>query len=1751
MSTRGINPNASPRQVLAIIVSSLSVVTSLALTANPAPAAPPEKKTTTTTTAPTSGGGGGGTQSGPSPKLTAVAALSRHRALATYDRDLDPAALQVSTYAFYSTQAVNLPVTAVSKATNNQVFITTGPQEPVTYEVKQPKTPRPITFTGSTVGEPKLLSAKPVSNTQIILTFSEPMGAAALQPSSYQITVQGSTTTLAVNSVTLFGSTQKEVLLTTAPQQAVNYGLKVGDIQGASGTYIDPTATTVQLSGSTVPPGPMLLNATSGGDTSVVLTFDAPLASSATDSTLYTGTPNLFIQSAALQSENRQVVLTTSGQYQIDYSIDVNVTGADGNPVNPAFKSFSFKGSGAAISTERPKVVSAASTGNKSVTVQFSKPMADSTANSSRFAIVQTTVHPEVGTLAVSAAEFVDGARLSVRLTTSSQAEVTYQVTANNVTDLMGNPLADKTNVAGVVVDPTSFIFPGTPPTECPGNPPPGTVATNGTTLTGTGTTFKTTFKVGDTVRVAGETDRTISEIASDTRLTVSTAFSSSGSGFIYRVSCPDEPVNSDGDTLYDHEETRGWTVTISLANGETQVRQITSSPFNHDTDADGLTDDVERSLNIDPRDTDTDDDGLVDYAEFNEIYSDPTVQDTDGDGLYDGLEVNFFRTSAILNDTDGDQLLDGVEINLSNRNPRVADLPKPSLEIGSMSLGLDVRFVDTVGGEDTVVDSKTAIATLVQSDKKEFSNSDTATVEAGMKVGHKEELGLEVGSKGFHVAASFETSVESSYSGSYTANFTDTSTAETINSYEKSLTTTAQRTESASQSREIAAARMNLNVMLKSAGDIAFTIKNLQVTAHVQDPQNPDRLTPIGTLVPENEPDAGYNLGPLVPVRGPIVFKTDTLFPLLVEDLMLNPRGVVFRFANFDVTDEKGRNFAFTSQDVNDRTARLVIDYGSFDRDGDGQGDLSEIFRVAAGTGRRTVDTNGDGLIDASDRVMVFDPNGKHLGISLREALQATGLTEYKETEDPTNSLTQAQIDNSYSVIDVPELGERVFRVRRQQNGVAGERKGWQIITPTGIDPTLGLDDIVMTAGQSVSFAFVQDLDKDNLIGTVERINGCSDASQDSDSDGLDDRFEVMIGWTVDTDLGQSEARSRCVSKDTDNDGLLDGEESPAVIEKRDGLVRFDPGHGPRRRLATTFKVATVSEMVAIPACSPTVTTGCASPGDLANRPDGLYILTNNQPSLLASWVRLSSDLAGADEAAKLVREKLADPVTDPSNKDTDGDGLEDKHEATPHEVKLHGGSLSPLLITSAELFDTDLDTASDGLEERVGGDPTVRDLENFVDSDGDGLTNTEERQGWTVALEAESTLPARCDSACAGGVKSSRPVTSDPNIADTDGDGLNDGQEKNAVRPERFGSAGIDPRSKDTDNDGLTDFEEVKGFTLGTFGILVTDPGDADTDDDKRKDGAEVKQPITVRVVGESPRQVVSNPTVADADWDRLVDGDEALAGRPWKGTWSSTTAYVIDDVVSHLGTSYVAIAPSKDSAPPSEKWVLLSSKSGTDPNNHNTDGDNRSDFDEFGLKRNPLLPDLSVKVNFSRLNVTKDGEKEANGDTGDFQFAFDVVGPGGTTQAVRWVNGTSPNFSSTVAPKCDFDKLHTLCWADYEHEGQHYPVIHIVDGQTLVFPNGGVTVDTGSVSTTDMQPEDVRVSGYLYERDGTKHDLMDCEVNLPDPFGTAADGTGIVRGTDLQAGITAFSFHRKFNCPRDGSELDFTLMMSYTAT
>jgi hypothetical protein len=1637
-----------PRIFKLSIVALLLAIPSADLATNgsivaPAEAAPKAKRTPAPTQTPASTptpaatptpGDGGGTGAAARPLF--VTAPSIRHVVVTFDRAPDASAMLIGSYSIVAGKAA-LPIHAVARiGTTNAVVITTGPQASVRYTFKYGKFSD--RFVGSVNPEPALVGAEAVDPTHVVLIFSDPMAESAASAGLYQVrTAAAPGHLVGVVSAALGEDDPFQVVLTTATLAAsTDYVVEAGAAESQAGPYLDPAESTAEFNTDALVPrllsaepqgeeavlltfsqplaasaaNPALYSATpdhlvvnsatltsgntqvllatsphfagvaytitaSGvtdafgtplaadgdsatftglrvvlrlisaepqGEEAVLLTFNLPLAASAADPALYSATPShLAIESATLTNGNTQVLLGTTRHYAIEYTITASngVTAASGVALAADGDSATFTGL-TAISADRPRVVGAISTGNTGVVVHFSKPMADIVENPGRYAIVQENVNPEVGALGVVAAEFISDDRLSVQLTTRSQNEVTYKVTVSTVTDIFGNPMADREIVQGVLVDPTSFVFPGTPPT--------------------------------------GE-DR----------------------------------VDTDEDGLSDNEEVLGWVVTIRLADGGTTSRQVTGSPDSDDTDQDGLGDATEKSLGIDPRDPDTDDDGLTDYAEFNETFSDPLAQDTDADTLGDGLEFTFFLTSPILADTDGDKFLDADEVNLETRNPRAGDLPEPTLEIGEMRMDLDVRFTQVVSEEVVEVDSRTETATLVQSESQELANSHAATIETAAKVANSTE---------FKVTAAFPPAAEASLTNtissefsagaSYTGTWSETSTQATQETYEESLSTTEQISESASVTREVVGARMLVAITLKNAGDVAFTIKNMQVSALVQDPRNPERLTPIATLLPV-EPDAGFNLGPLTPERGPIIFQNDELIPQVVEALMKDPRGVVFRFANYDLLAEDGRNFAFTSQDINDRTAGLIIDFGGADSDEDGQGDLSEIERVATGTGRR-IDTDGNGVIDEADRFVVFDANGQQVGITLRDALRALGLTEYDESVDPTASLTFSEREQSYSVERSGE-SERIFRVRQTALRPDLAQK-WYVITPTGIDENLTLDDVIVNAGETHTVAFLQDVDGDGMPATWEFLNRCSDQNIDTDEDQLDDRFELLGGWDVATERSIRHVFSSCANADTDRDGLTDFEEAPGVLVRDErGLIRFPTEGDPD-------------------APAPARDTSGVDPNDL-------------------------------------VAVSLADPITDPNDVDTDDDELRDRFELDGFAVTLRSPPAPPnttvFVVTSPEFFDTDGDTASDGLERRLGGNPTDGgDADSFEDTDGDGLVNAQEEDGWDVTVTTVSLVPAVCNEVCNEGSRSTSHRISDPFDPDTDGDGLSDAEELLLL---------TDPTEPDTDFDGLTDDQEAFGFETQSFGFLFTDPLDADTDDDKRTDGEEVAQGLIVRVPGQAPYQVFTNPIDPDQDFDRLVDGDEETTG--------------------------------------------------TDPANHDTDGDTRSDYVErLDVRTRPTVPDLIVTVQLGHVNVQQDCDS-GDGDAGDWYFTFDVMRPDGDAQhlATSSLAKVAAGYPARAAlPNCASGGA-TQCYGD---NGDSDPPndAPAVGGSDLQVARGDrIRLDqastTFSVSNTSALPESFHVFGEVSEFD---NDIPNAGNGFPWLIDIFSEPSTLVQGSDLQRGV-----------------------------
>ncbi|MFT5198071.1 MAG: hypothetical protein ACI87O_000720 [Planctomycetota bacterium] len=140
--------------------------------------------------------------------------------------------------------------------------------------------------------------------------------------------------------------------------------------------------------------------------------------------------------------------------------------------------------------------------------------------------------------------------------------------------------------------------------------------------------------------------------------------------------------------------------------------------------------------------------------------------------------------------------------------------------------------------------------------------------------------------------------------------------------------------------------------------------------------------------------------------------------------------------------------------------------------------------------------------------------------------------------------------------------------------------------------------------------------------------------------------------------------------------------------------------------------------------------------------------------------------------------------------------------------------------------------------------------------DPDNDNLTTGQENTGWDIVIDT-----AGYGAAALGSLLTIRTVTSDPNLADTDGDGLTDDAEF---------LIGSDPRSVDTDGDGLTDDEEWNKW--------FTNPNTVDTDADSRGPDHNLT-PDAFLFDGQelAPDTHITSPSLADTDGDGRTDQEE----------------------------------------------------------------------------------------------------------------------------------------------------------------------------------------------------------------------------------------------------------------------------------
>ena len=873
---------------------------------------------------------------------------------------------------------------------------------------------------------------------------------------------------------------------------------------------------------------------------------------------------------------------------------------------------------------------------------------------------------------------------------------------------------------------------------------------------------------------------------------------------------------DSDGDGLLDGTEVYSSTSSPnvsdtdgdSIPDGEEYYRTggNFSDPGSADTDGDGLDDRYEVENNTDPLLPDTDRDGILDGDELSPSVdggiTDPLSWDTDGDGLSDGFEASprFEETLEPGNpDTDGDGLKDGFELwaglDLTGEDQGVpldrdGDMVPDRVE---SNISTDPDDPDMDG--DGLGDGEEYFS-LGTDPKSNDTDGDNLTDYEEVVLYFTDPLKADTDGDGIPDPVEIETGTHPRYRDTDLDGLDD--------------------------GDELVRGTDPLDPDTDDGG-----VSDGQEVLLGNDPKNGDDDFPVpdtdGDGLSDTE-ESAYGCDP----RNP-----DTDGDGLSDGLEVKRYGTDPNNTNSDDDDLDDREEVFEGEDG------YITDPLEWDTDGDNLSDSGEISSYF--TSPILYDTDGDGLNDGEE---VLEGEFGYITDPLSTDSDGDGLSDMEEILNGTDPLDPdtdgggatdgIEVENGFDPLDpsddgplVDSDGDGLLDSEELENGTDPERKDtdgdglWDPVEIEGVlghftdplDPDTDNDTIddgeELLAGEDgyVTDPTSNDTDGDRM-SDPEEINGAfgmksHPSKVDGDGDGLTDRQELFQTGTAP------------LREDTDGDGLPDGWIDGWRGLPLNGLK--DPGEFEDRDLDGEVDTGSWGDGV-----GPGETDPLNPDTDGGGATDGYELFYKGS----------SNPLNPVDD--KLILDTDGDGLTDMeengtgydtlwNDPDTDGDGLWDGYDVTTDGEK-HPGELTEHHGWTAS-DPTDWDTDGDGLSDL--GEYQNRTDPNSRDTDGDGL--------WDGKDQVENLGE--------GSVHYGYGPTN-PLKADTDGDGLWDGNDINLGEGQggfKYGeiSNNCDPNDPDTDDDGIGDLEEIIEGNDG----YITDPLNPDTDGGNMTDGREVE--------------------------------------------------------------------------------------------------------------------------------------------------------------------------------------------------------------------------------------------------------------------------------------------------------------------
>jgi len=289
--------------------------------------------------------------------------------------------------------------------------------------------------------------------------------------------------------------------------------------------------------------------------------------------------------------------------------------------------------------------------------------------------------------------------------------------------------------------------------------------------------------------------------------------------------------------------------------------------------------------------------------------------------------QISQFGTSPVLDDTDGDGISDAREINELGFdpdinpyrfNPLVADVPRLGLILRSPP---SVRLFLT----DAVAETKTFEVDRTYQTTVDVIQSKTDTVTESISLGQDTAVDT-VFSGGVAGDVTVTDSILKTMSDAVEIDFTHEQSVENrkivteIEAFEKDHTITAS------------GGVIKFTVEIQNNGNVAFQVVTLVLSVVMPDPSHPGKFLPVANLVAETIPPFYDPYPPyVIPPGGrfqAVVFANTTLDLETAKKFLSDAKSLIVSVAGLELLDADGVPFAFRFQDINSRTAEVVIDY-------------------------------------------------------------------------------------------------------------------------------------------------------------------------------------------------------------------------------------------------------------------------------------------------------------------------------------------------------------------------------------------------------------------------------------------------------------------------------------------------------------------------------------------------------------------------------------------------------------------------------------------------------------------------------------------------------------------------------------------------------------------------------------------------------------------------------------------------------